>query len=68
MTTTPPSPYDSLIPKACAAESTTRLQMIIGGVIPGAVTNPDMAKLLMHVICRAEELGIERGKKIGSRR
>ena len=63
MTTPTPSPYDSLIPKVCDAESTMRLQMILGSVMP-----PHAAKLIMHVVCRAEELGIERGKKIGARR
>ena len=57
------SPYEHLTPQVSAAESTTRLQMILG-----SVTHPDMAELIMHVICRAEELGIERGKKIGARR
>ena len=63
MTTQTPSPYDHLIPSVCGAESTTRLQMILGSVMP-----PHAAKLIMHVVCRAEELGIERGKKIGARR
>ena len=58
-----PSPYDHLIPQVCAAESATRLQMILG-----SVTHPDMAKLIMHIVGRAEEIGIERGKKIGARR
>lgn len=63
MTTPTPSLYDHLIPSVCDAESTTRLQMIMGSVMP-----PHAAKLIMHVICRAEALGIERGKKIGARR
>ena len=63
MTTQTPSPYDSLTPQVCDAESTTRLQMILG-----SVTHPDMAKLIMHVICRAEEIGIERGKNMRTRR
>ena len=63
MTTPTPSPYDSLIPKVCGAESTTRLQMILG-----SVTHPDMAKPIMHIVGRAEELGIERGKNMRTRR
>ena len=63
MTTQTPSPYDHLIPSIADAEATTRLLMILGSVTP-----PDMAKLIMHIVGRAEELGIERGKKIGARR
>ena len=63
MTTPTQSSYEHLIPQVCAAESTMRLQMILGSIMP-----PHSAKLVMHIICRAEELGIERGKKIGARR
>ena len=63
MTIPTPSPYDSLIPQVSAAESTMRLQMILGTVLPA-----DMHKLALHIICRAEEFGIERGKNMRMRR
>ena len=63
MTTPTPSAFDHLIPSVCDAETTTRLQMILGSVMP-----PHSAKFIMHVICRAEELGIERGKNMRTRR
>lgn len=63
MTAPTPSPFDHLIPSIADAETTTRLLMILGTVLP-----PDMHKLALHVIGRAEELGIERGKNMRMRR
>ena len=63
MTTQTPSLYDHLIPSVCDAETTTHLQMILGSVMP-----PHAAKLIMHVVCRAEEIGIARGKNMRTRR
>lgn len=61
--TTQKSSYDALIPEADAATTTTRLLMLLGTLLP-----PEMHKLALHIIGRAEELGVERGKNMRTRR
>jgi hypothetical protein len=59
----PETAYDHLIPQVSEIRSTLRLHLLVAQVTP-----PEMAKLLMHVIAKAEQIGEERGKQMRSRR
>lgn len=50
--------YDHLIPLVDETTSTVKLQLIIGQVI-----HPEMHKLMLHVIAKAEQIGEERGRQ-----
>ncbi len=49
--------YDHLIPEVCDTESTVRLQLLMGQLLP-----VEMHKLLLHVIAQAEKIGEKRGR------
>lgn len=49
--------YDYLIPEVCDTESTVRLQLLMGKLLP-----VEMHKLLLHVIAQAEKIGEKRGR------
>ncbi len=55
--THPENAYDHLIPEICDTESTVRLQLLMGQLLP-----VEMHKLLLHVIAQAEKIGEKRGR------
>jgi len=46
------SPYDHLVSEIDAAQGTLRILMLLGQIFP-----PEMHKLLLHALAKAEELG-----------
>ena len=55
--THPENAYDHLIPEVCDTESTVRLQLLMGQLLP-----VEMHKLLINVIAQAEKIGEKRGR------
>lgn len=53
--------YDHLVPQVDSEQSTVRIYCLLTQVLP-----PDMHKLILHALTRAEELGRDQTK--GSRK